>query len=319
MSPACQLTIEKMPEVSNSVLDNSTEVAFEKLTFTGEECPRISCKCNVNEVGKSKCGRRSKPKCPRTDSWHSRKVISHSTKSRPFLFRRSKLKFVHFKVHIHFTSGSTVLRDPILQVNDCVKSNSSPNLLSLSPPVTPLRSSGTSPPRTPLREQTGSPLLPALPVPNSLSSSVKCCSFTDNESSQEDFKSLAAGVQGASQVPLSSSVKKNHNLVGREAASFKDLSYRVLRPVWKKPRKRTQATAKSFSDGEEGKKVTEVVETSSSAIGGLPASLSSSTSCSQQARMSPLNDITINELAGYFDTFVHIPKKMSQMAEMMYT
>lgn len=42
-------------------------------------------------------------------------------------------------------------------------------------------------------------------------------------------------------------------------------------------------------------------------------------SCSHQARMSPPCDVTIDELASYFETFVHIPKKMSSMAEMMYT
>lgn len=52
-----------------------------------------------------------------------------------------------------------------------------------------------------------------------------------------------------------------------------------------------------------------------------------STSCSQQAGSSAAgiansngtsDDVTIDELACYFDTFVHIPKKMSTMAEMMY-
>lgn len=38
--------------------------------------------------------------------------------------------------------------------------------------------------------------------------------------------------------------------------------------------------------------------------------------CSQQARM---DDITVDELAGYFDNLVYIPRKMSHMAEMMYT
>lgn len=38
--------------------------------------------------------------------------------------------------------------------------------------------------------------------------------------------------------------------------------------------------------------------------------------CSQQARRE---DVTINELAGYFENLVHIPKKMSSMAEQMYT
>lgn len=43
-------------------------------------------------------------------------------------------------------------------------------------------------------------------------------------------------------------------------------------------------------------------------------------SCSHQARMNTSTpcDVTIDELASYFETFVHIPKKMSTMAEMMY-
>lgn len=40
-------------------------------------------------------------------------------------------------------------------------------------------------------------------------------------------------------------------------------------------------------------------------------------SCSQQA-LNPPCDVTIDELASYFETLVHIPKKMSSMAEMMY-
>lgn len=45
-----------------------------------------------------------------------------------------------------------------------------------------------------------------------------------------------------------------------------------------------------------------------------------SNSCSHQARIgiSQPCDVTIDELASYFETFVHIPKKMSSMAEMMY-
>lgn len=47
----------------------------------------------------------------------------------------------------------------------------------------------------------------------------------------------------------------------------------------------------------------------------------SSSTCSQQAGNSAAascDDVNIEELASYFDTFVHIPKKMSSMAEMMY-
>lgn len=46
---------------------------------------------------------------------------------------------------------------------------------------------------------------------------------------------------------------------------------------------------------------------------------SNSNTCSVQARISaPSCDVTIDELASYFEEFVHIPKKMSHMAEMMY-
>lgn len=50
------------------------------------------------------------------------------------------------------------------------------------------------------------------------------------------------------------------------------------------------------------------------------SSPSSSASCSTQARLSNAMpcDITIDEMASYFETLVHIPKKMSSMAEMMY-
>lgn len=59
--------------------------------------------------------------------------------------------------------------------------------------------------------------------------------------------------------------------------------------------------------------------TSQSESSGLTGQPSSSNTCSVQARMSPPScDVTIDELASYFEEFVHIPKKMSHMAEMMY-
>lgn len=52
-----------------------------------------------------------------------------------------------------------------------------------------------------------------------------------------------------------------------------------------------------------------------------PTASTSSASCSTQARLNGSSmpcDITIDEMASYFETLVHIPKKMSSMAEMMY-
>jgi len=42
-------------------------------------------------------------------------------------------------------------------------------------------------------------------------------------------------------------------------------------------------------------------------------------SCSQQARNPDYEDTTMDELAAYIDNFLFLPKKMSYMAEMMYT
>lgn len=44
--------------------------------------------------------------------------------------------------------------------------------------------------------------------------------------------------------------------------------------------------------------------------------------CGKEMRQSEgarLDDTSVDELAGYFEDYVHIPKKMSSMAEMMYT
>uniref|UniRef100_A0A182JW59 Oxidative stress-responsive serine-rich protein 1 n=1 Tax=Anopheles christyi TaxID=43041 RepID=A0A182JW59_9DIPT len=58
---------------------------------------------------------------------------------------------------------------------------------------------------------------------------------------------------------------------------------------------------------------------SSSSNSGPSASSSAAASCSQQARLNAMPcDVTIDEMASYFETLVYIPKKMSTMAEMMY-
>ena len=46
---------------------------------------------------------------------------------------------------------------------------------------------------------------------------------------------------------------------------------------------------------------------------------SATASCAEQARKEFQNDVSVNDLAGYLEDSIVFPKKMSYMAEMMYT
>ncbi|XP_064605613.1 uncharacterized protein LOC135470539 [Liolophura sinensis] len=104
---------------------------------------------------------------------------------------------------------------------------------------------------------------------------------------------------------------------GRESFSgVSSVLSEVLSESLSRPSKRpveTNAKGFCFETGQQGLK-----RKSPSRLKSLSCERKHEKSCSQQAKMS-VDDFSVNELASYFENYVYIPKKMSSMAEMMYT
>lgn len=112
---------------------------------------------------------------------------------------------------------------------------------------------------------------------------------------QLDFRSIVSGCQQLNLAENGTNSSKMNNIVKYDSASFQNPRLQI-----------------SDDDGG-GNSSCDISKTSTTAGVGLG-------SCSHEARMNMSTpcDVTIDELASYFETFVHIPKKMSTMAEMMY-
>lgn len=142
------------------------------------------------------------------------------------------------------------------------------------------------------------------------SSNSKSWSLPDGEFS--DFKSLIAECEGLTLSPTSPAtcesppLHRTKNFRTHHTKSTSGVKLSIQRPstgplktAENGVKRHHQATTPEFGE--------------SSTIGS-----SGGASCSQQALSEANCDVTIDELASYFETFVHIPKKMSVMAEMMY-
>ncbi|KAH6945975.1 hypothetical protein HPB50_010969 [Hyalomma asiaticum] len=91
---------------------------------------------------------------------------------------------------------------------------------------------------------------------------------------------------------------------------------RVLRSRRFSKRTRAASGKPSFA---KAKSDDEATTSTSESAGTFHASdVKQSSSAPDLTYVPPHDDTTINELAAYFENFVHIPRKMSSMAEMMY-
>lgn len=140
------------------------------------------------------------------------------------------------------------------------------------------------------------------------SSNSKKWSLPDGEFA--DFKSLIAECEGLTLSP--STTAQSHPL--HRTKSFRTHHTKSTSGVKLSIQRPLTVAAKTAENGVKRHHQATTPEFGESSTIGASAGAS----CSQQALNEASCDVTIDELASYFETFVHIPKKMSVMAEMMY-
>jgi hypothetical protein len=266
---------------------NPIDETFGKLSFSGEECATTSCHCNIRHSVIS-----SAPHDYPCDGWASHNLIHRVCPTVNFkrrsLVRKSKLGVVCGAVRKE-GKRNNILKEPVLKLAKPMQNTLPPSkdsagmfLMSKLSADEKLVVQGNG---------TGSS--------SDVASSSDCQGmFLQTIISEQDFRSIL------SLSPKDPSRDRNQ--------SFNATSFRHMRSDCRsEPRAENRVSSESTCIGCVVKKL---------AASGLSHSNGNS-SCSQQARMtasSSCDDVTIDELASYFDVFVHIPKKMSHMAEMMY-
>jgi hypothetical protein len=277
---------------------NPISETFGKLSFSGEECASMSCHCNVQQLVTSCAPRRSRP----CDGWSSCQQILHVRPTVTFkrnLVRKSKLGIVCASVRKEEESNK-ILKEPILKLANRPMQNILPRskigVRVFSVPKSADKKavhrnvailSGNLPSRSKSQELFGHSII-----------------------SHQDFRSLL------SLSHKDSSMDKNQSF---SAASFHHVraNCRSKCTVWNELPKEE----KKMSSEEKTCVGCVVKKLAATGLAHSNGNSSGGQSCSQQARMTAsgsCDDVTIDELASYFDVFVHIPKKMSHMAEMMY-
>lgn len=276
---------------------NPIDETFQKLSFSGEECASTSCHCNIQHLAISS-GTRHRSSC---DGWSKCKRIHHVHPTVTFkrnLVRKSRLGIVCATVGKE-DKGSRILKEPVLKLANRPVQNILP-LNRIDDRMFPLSRLATDK----AVQGTATVLL------HDAVSSSKYRELFGHSIVSQDFRSLLS---------LPSKVSSTNKSQSFSAASFHHMCANFRS---KQMCTLEQKTEKKTSSEENACVDCVVKKLAATGLTHSNGSSSGGQSCSQQARMSATgscDDVTIDELASYFDVFVHIPKKMSHMAEMMYT
>lgn len=146
---------------------------------------------------------------------------------------------------------------------------------------------------------------PLTTITTTSTSSAELPVFGSNADCSTDFLSITKSGSPGTENQCSKSFSRESPVSNEELS--KSLSHPPKRPV--------EGNTKRFccETGQQGLK-----RKSPSRLKSLPCERKQEKTCSQQAKIS-VDDFSVNELASYFENYVYIPKKMSSMAEMMYT
>jgi len=278
---------------------NAIDETFGKLSFSGEECASTSCHCNSQHIASSSAPRRDRP----CDGWSSCEQVFRVHPTVTFkrnLVRKSKLGIVCAAVRKE-AKNNRILKEPVLKLAN----KSMEDMLPFS--------------KNNIRMFPMSKLSAGKKVVQGDASALSC-GITGSSKSQElfghgiisrqDFRSLLSSPSKYSSTDRNQSFSADSFCHMRANCRSKQIARKGELKIEKKI-----STEENTCVGCVVKKLatTGLTHSSSNGSGGQ--------SCSQQARMTAsgsCDDVTIDELASYFDVFVHIPKKMSHMAEMMY-
>ncbi|XP_034239753.1 oxidative stress-responsive serine-rich protein 1 [Thrips palmi] len=284
-------SLQKLEIDSLSQIDSESQPTLESLTLRGDECPQESCKCN--KKGQT-CDKNT------SSAWNRRRFVQKpfssqlsSTQSLGII-RKSRFKTSNSR------SKTWILREPILKLESLTRKEE----ISSSSSASPVRLD-----KKPATETPGE--ISKLSLGQSKSQGRifgACTSVTPT-----DFSRLCPS--------------KSVSLEAKEPKQFTATSYRHIR--FSAPSQPSKVVKRKKDHRKEGSMKTRPISETSNTLSARQTSShpsgSQSTTCSQQARMvgtshvsSGSDDVTIDELASYFDLFVHIPRKMSHMAENMY-